>query len=62
MATKDKILSTLVPHFKNYPLVGNKALQYSAWLKVVYLLNDQVRTDIRDIELERLIKELSSLK
>lgn len=39
-----------------------KALQYSAWLKVVYLLSDQVRTDIRNIELERLIKELSCLK
>lgn len=60
-STKDKIISILVPHFNNYPLAGNKALQYSAWLKVVCLLSDQVRTDIRDIELERLIKELSSL-
>lgn len=28
LATKDKIISTLAPHFKNYSLVGNKALQY----------------------------------
>lgn len=62
LGTKDKIISTLIPHFKNYPLEGNKTLQYQSWLDVVYLLNGQARTDQRDIELERLINVLSSLK
>jgi hypothetical protein len=26
---KNQIISTLIPHFSNYPLVGYKALQYS---------------------------------
>ena len=55
-------ISQLIPHFKYYPLVGHKSLQYSAWLKIVYFLNDQVRTDKRDIELEILKKDLSGLK
>jgi hypothetical protein len=46
----------------NNPLEGNKALQYLAWLKVVNVLNDQVKTDKRDTESEKLIKELSRLK
>ena len=29
LVTKYKSISTLVPHFNNYPLEGNKALQYS---------------------------------
>lgn len=62
LGTKDKIINKLIPHFNNYSLAGYKYLQYSAWLKIVYLLNDQVRTDQRDIELEKLVKELSSLK
>jgi hypothetical protein len=62
LGTKNKIIKKLIPHFNNYPLAGYKYLQYSAWLKIVCLLNDQVRTDKRDIELEKLVKELSSLK
>ena len=27
---KNQIISTLTPHFNNYPLEGNKALQYLA--------------------------------
>jgi len=62
LRTKDPISNTLIPHFKNYPLAGHKALQCSLWFKIVCLLNDQVRTEQRDIELEKLIKELSDLK
>lgn len=62
LGTKEHIISTLVPHFRDYPLAGHKDLQYFAWLKVVTLLNGQIRTDQRDTELEKLIKELSSLK
>jgi len=62
LRTKDQIISTLIPHLNNYPLAGYKALQCSVWFKIVYLLNDRVRTDQRDAELEKLIKELSSLK
>lgn len=62
LGTKDKIVSVILPHFDKYPLHGYKALQLSAWSKVVCLLNDSVRTDQREIELEKLIKELSNLK
>lgn len=58
---KNKI-NILIPHFNNYPLVGYKALQYLVWIKIVNILNNQVRTDLRDIEVEKLIKELSNLK
>ena len=53
---KDQIISTLIPHFNSYPLAGYKDLQYSVWLRIVYFLRDEVRTDKRDVELEKLIK------
>jgi hypothetical protein len=62
LGVKSQILSTLVPHFNNYPLEGYKNLQYSLWLNIVNILNDQIRTEQRDIELENLIKELTDLK
>jgi hypothetical protein len=43
-------------------LVTKQALQYSAWIKIIDVLNNQVKTDQRDIEVEKLIKELSNLK
>lgn len=51
-----------MPHFSNYPLEGNKVLQYLAWLEIVNLLNDQARSEQRDLKLENLVKELSKLK
>ena len=62
LSGKDHIISTLVPHFRDYPLQGHKNLQYLAWLKAVHLLTDQVKTKERDEELEILIKDLSRLK
>lgn len=59
---QSKNINTLVSHFNNYPLIGYKALQYLSWIKIVYILNDQIKTDLRDIEVEKLIKELSNLK
>ena len=61
-SSKDLVISTLVPHFRDYPLEGHKNLQYLAWLKAVTVLTDQIKTNERDAELEILIKELSSLK
>ena len=58
----NKIISQLVPHFSNYPLIGHKSLQYLSWLNIVYFLNGQYKTDKKYIELEILIKELSNLK
>jgi len=37
-------INILIPHFNNYPLIGYKALQYSAWIKIINILNNQVRT------------------
>lgn len=62
LGVKSKILSTLVPHFNSYPLEGYKNEQYSLWLNIVKLLNDQTSTEQRGIDLENLIKELSNLK
>jgi LAGLIDADG endonuclease len=53
---KNRILSTLIFYFNNYPLVGYKALQYSILIKIVNFLNNQVKTEQRDIEAEKLIK------
>ncbi len=62
LRVQNQRINTLIPHFNNYPLVGYKALQYLVWIKIVNILNNQVRTDLRDIEIEKLIKELSNLK
>ena len=62
LRVQNQIINTLILHFNNYPLVGYKALQYLVWIKIVNILNNQVRTDLRDIEIEKLIKELSNLK
>lgn len=32
LAIKEEIIDKLVPHFINYPLGGNKFLQYSIWI------------------------------
>lgn len=58
----NKIISQLVPHFSNYPLIGHKSLQYLTWLNIVYFLNGQYKMDKKYIELEILIKDLSNLK
>ncbi len=61
LRSKEHIINTLIPHFKDYPLAGHKELQFCAWVKIVTFLNDQTRSDQRDAELERLINELSNL-
>lgn len=35
LVVKDEILGVLEPHFKDYPVLGRKALQYSTWLQIV---------------------------
>lgn len=62
LRSKNNILNIIIPHFNNYPLEGYKVIQFSLWIKIVKILNDQTRTEQRDIEVERLIKELSELK
>ncbi len=61
LVAKDKIVSVLLPHFNKFPLEGNKALQYSAWIEIVSVLSKQVRTVQRDNVVEKHIKTLSSL-
>lgn len=59
---KNKNFNTIISHFNNYPLIGYKALQYSVWIKIINILNNQVITNEKDIKVEKLIKELSNLK
>jgi len=59
---QNKNISLLTSYFSNYPLVGYKALQYLRWIKIVNVLNNQVKINKRDIEIENLIKELFNLK
>lgn len=56
LSIQNKNINTLTSHFSNYPLIGYKALQYSAWIKIVNVLNNQVGTDKRDMEVKKLIK------
>lgn len=57
-------LNLLISHFNNYPLVGNKALQYAAWLKLANHLMDKTRSRSsgEDLKLEKLLIELRDLK
>lgn len=50
-----------MPFFEKYPLEGNKALQYSVWIKIVDALHKNPRSAHRENKVETLIKELSSL-
>lgn len=61
LVLRDLILNDLVPFFEKYPLEGNKALQYSIWIKIVKTLHKNPRSDFRENEVEALIKELSNL-
>lgn len=56
LRTIDSLINNLIPHFKDYPLIGHKALQYSLWIKIVYILNNEVNTVQRDLKVEKLIK------
>jgi len=61
LVPRDQILNDLVPFFEKYPLEGNKALQYSIWIKIVKTLHKNPRSAHRENKVEILIKELSSL-
>lgn len=61
LVTKDQILSKLVPFFEKYPLEGNKNLQYKLWIQIVDILQTTGRSEQRNVNVERLIKELSQL-
>lgn len=67
-ANKDN-LDLLTSHFSYYPLIGHKATQYSTWLKIVNYFNNKDKTKTKvssnnknDIQLEKLLIELSNLK
>lgn len=60
-------LDLLTSHFSKYPLIGNKAIQYSSWLEIVNYFNNKDKTnrpcnDITKIKLEKLLEKLSKLK
>jgi len=59
LVPRDLILNDLVPFFDKYPLEGNKALQYSVWIKIVDALHKNPRSTHRENKVETLIKELS---
>ena len=37
LAVINKIISQLIPHFNNYPLIGHKSLQYLSWLNIEFI-------------------------
>lgn len=45
LCIQNQNINILISHFSNYPLIGYKALQYSAWIKIVNILNNQIKTD-----------------
>lgn len=62
LVIKEEIIDKLVPYFTDYSLKGNKALQYSIWIKIVNILvTSPNRTLERDNQIEILIRDLSSL-
>ena len=59
---KEEIIDKLVPHFINYPLGGNKLLQYNIWIKIVkILIQNPKRNQERDNIINNFIKDLSNL-
>jgi hypothetical protein len=62
LVIKEEIIDKLVPHFINYPLGGNKLLQYNIWIKIVrVLIENPKRSQERDNIINILIKDLSNL-
>lgn len=62
LVVKEEIIDKLVPHFIDYPLGGNKLLQYNIWLKIVkILIENPTRSPERDNIISNLIKDLSNL-
>lgn len=62
LTQRKEIISLLTPYFKNNPLQGRKALQFSIWIEIVNILvTEGIRTKERDIRIESLIKRLSNL-
>lgn len=62
LVVKEEIIDKLVPHFIDYPLEGNKLLQYNLWIKIVkFLIENSNRSQERDNILYNLIKDLSNL-
>lgn len=61
LVPRDQIINDLVPFFDDYPLEGNKALQYSVWIQIVNTIHKNPRSAHRENKVEALIKELSNL-
>ena len=62
LVIKEEIIDKLVPHFINYPLGGNKLLQYNIWIKIVkILIQNPKRNQERDNIINNFIKDLSNL-
>lgn len=61
LVPRDQIINDIVPFFENYPLEGNKALQYSVWIQIVNTLHKNPRSAHRENKVDALIKELSNL-
>lgn len=39
VANRSNLVSAIIPHFDNYPLVGNKLLHFNLWKEIVNILN-----------------------
>nr|YP_009059684.1 LAGLIDADG/HNH endonuclease [Parasitella parasitica]AIO05734.1 LAGLIDADG/HNH endonuclease [Parasitella parasitica] len=62
LVIKEEIIDKLVPHFINYPLSGNKLLQYNIWIEIVkILIQNPKRNQERDNIINNFIKDLSNL-
>lgn len=52
--SRDHFWNDLVPFFDKYPLEGNKALQYSVWIKIVNTIHKNPRSAHRENKVEAL--------
>lgn len=52
----NNILDKIIPLFDKYPLRGSKALDYSDFRKIAYLMKDRVHLTVEGIEQIRKIK------
>ena len=62
LAIREEIVENLIPHFFNYPLGGNKLLQYNIWIEIIKIfIKTPKRSLERDNTINNLIKNLSNL-
>lgn len=50
-------LLIIIPHFKNYPLIGFKSYNFGIWKEIVYLIDEKARFSFEGIQKIKALKK-----